>query len=369
MTSWTELYRADQFPVFQNRMFDSAEEAIACPKGDILLAQSHLTGLISNILFQPELLVYDENYQNEQAVSGRFQSHLDEVVKLITPHFLGRDVIEVGCGKGFFLQKLRAAGYKVTGLDPTYEGDDESVIRKFYGPELGLFGEGIILRHVLEHIQDPVAFLGLIRESNAGRGTIYIEVPCFDWICTHRAWFDIFYEHVNYFRLDDFYSMFGTVYSAGRVFGGQYLYVIADLATLRKPHFSGTPFDFPNDFLGSLKRLSQCNAQTMGMQKTVNSRRDETTIVWGAASKGVIFSLLLQRAGARIDKIVDINPGKQGRYIPATGLRVATPESIMESCNSSSMIYVMNSNYLAEIRDLTNNQFRYVAIDDIQFSE
>ena len=369
MTSWTELYRADQFPVFQNRMFDSAEEAIDCPKGDILLAQSHLTGLISNILFQPELLVYDENYQNEQAVSERFQSHLDEVVELMTPHFLGRDLIEVGCGKGYFLQKLRAAGYKVTGLDPTYEGDDESVIRKFYGPELGLFGEGIILRHVLEHVQDPVAFLGLIRESNAGRGTIYIEVPCFDWICTHRAWFDIFYEHVNYFRLDDFYSMFGTVYSAGRVFGGQYLYVIADLSTLRQPHLSGSPFDFPNDFLRSLKSLSGRNAPTTTTQRMVNASGDEKLIVWGAASKGVIFSLLLQRAGVRIGKIVDINPGKQGRYIPATGLRVTTPESIMESCNSSSTIYVMNSNYLAEIRDLTNNQFRYVAIDDIQFSE
>ena len=369
MTAWTELYRADQFPVFQNRMFDSAKEAIACPKGDILLAQSHLTGLISNVLFQPELLIYDGNYQNEQAVSERFQSHLDEVVELINPHFSSRDVIEVGCGKGFFLQKLRAAGYKVTGLDPTYEGNDDSVIRQFYGPELGLLADGIILRHVLEHIQDPVAFLSLIRDSNGGRGTIYIEVPCFDWICTHRAWFDVLYEHVNYFRLDDFYSMFGTVDSAGRVFGGQYLYVIADLATLRKPHLSGSSFVFPNDFLGSLKSISERNTATTATQKLVDAAGDEKVIVWGAASKGVIFSLLLQRAGAQIDKIVDINPGKQGRYIPATGLRVSTPESIMESCNSSSMIYVMNSNYLAEIRDLTNNQFRYVAIDDIQFSE
>lgn len=252
MTVCTELYRAEQFPIFQNRMFDSAKEAIACPKGDILLAQSQLTGLISNVLFQPELLIYDENYQNEQAVSERFKSHLDEVVELITPHFRNRDVIEVGCGKGFFLQKLRAAGYMVTGLDPTYEGHDESVIRKFYGPELGLRADGIILRHVLEHIQDPVAFLRLIRDSNAGRGTIYIEVPCFDWICAHRAWFDVFYEHVNYFRLDDFYAMFGTVYSAGRVFGGQYLYVIADLATLREPHLSRSTFCFPDDFLSSL---------------------------------------------------------------------------------------------------------------------
>jgi SAM-dependent methyltransferase len=365
MNALTELYRAEQFPVFQNRMFDSATEAIACPKGDILLAQSHSTGLISNVLFQPELLVYDENYQNEQAVSERFKSHLDEVVELISPQFPTRDLIEVGCGKGYFLQKLRAVGYKVTGLDPTYEGNDDSVIRQFYGPELGLCADGIVLRHVLEHIQDPVKFLRLIRDSNAGRGTIYIEVPCFDWICSHRAWFDVFYEHVNYFRLDNFYSMFGTVYSAGRVFGGQYLYVIADLATLREPRMSGSLFCFPDDFLGSLKRLAGRDAQSTTNHTTVKRSSGGPFIVWGAASKGVIFSLLLQRAGVRIDKIVDINPGKQGRYIPATGLRVSTPENIMQSCNSESTIYVMNSNYLSEIRDFTNNKFKYVAIDDI----
>ena len=64
---------------------------------------------------------------------------------------------------------------------------------------------------------------------------IYIEVPCFDWIIEHGAWFDIFYEHVNYFRLDDFRRAFGKVIHAGRSFGGQYLSVIADLDTLRVP--------------------------------------------------------------------------------------------------------------------------------------
>src|SRR3546814_9608010 len=61
---------------------------------------------------------------------------------------------------------------------------------------------------------------------------IYIEVPCFDWIVEHSAWFDVFYEHVNYFRLADLRAMFGTVHEAGHLFGGQYLYIVADLSTL-----------------------------------------------------------------------------------------------------------------------------------------
>ena len=86
-----------------------------------------------------------------------------------------------------------------------------------------------------------------------GGGLIYIEVPCFEWILRARAWFDIFYEHVNYFRLGDFSKMFGHVVDGGHLFGGQYLYVVADLATLRPPVSSlADRVDFPEDFLATV---------------------------------------------------------------------------------------------------------------------
>ena len=68
------LYRQDQLPVFQNRCYDTAEEARACPKGDVRLVEDLTSGLVYNAAFRPELIVYDANYQNEQAVpsaSGR----------------------------------------------------------------------------------------------------------------------------------------------------------------------------------------------------------------------------------------------------------------------------------------------------------
>ena len=55
----TELYRAEQLPVFQNRMFRTALEAMACVRGDLVLEQDTRTGLIFNCAFQPELMQYD----------------------------------------------------------------------------------------------------------------------------------------------------------------------------------------------------------------------------------------------------------------------------------------------------------------------
>jgi SAM-dependent methyltransferase len=335
-------------------MFQSAGEARACTKGDVVLVQDSLTELISNSAFHPEVMQYDAAYHNEQSFSSVFQSHLDEVSRIILKHFRGCSLIEVGCGKGHFLELLQRLGFKIAGLDPTYEGSNPCVIREYFRAGCGLTGDGMILRHVLEHVQDPVAFLSQIRDANGGRGKVYIEVPCFDWICERRAWFDIFYEHVNYFRLSDFHRMFGTVYEAGRVFYGQYLYAVADLATIRMPISERSKrFEFPVDFLAGVKRYAAM----------LNERKSACRAVWGAASKGVIFALFMERAGAKIDMIIDINPAKQGKFLAGTGLQVQSPEAAMERLPDHAQLYVMNGNYLEEIKTLTKARFDYVTVD------
>ena len=359
MNRYRELYRAGQLPVFQNHMFRTAQEATACARGDVDLVQDRETGLIFNSAFRPELMQYDADYQNEQAVSAVFRTHLDEITRVADRHFRGRSLIEVGCGKGYFLEHLQALGFDVTGIDPAYEGANPKVIKGRFDRAAGLRAEGLVLRHVLEHIPRPADFLAELREANGGSGTLLIEVPCLDWICRHRAWFDIFYEHVNYFRLDDFQRMFGRILEAGHVFGGQYLYVVADLASLRDPAAGGIlPFALPGDFTASVGR----HAERMRAKQAAPGATGHS-VVWGGASKGVIFSLFMQRAGARVDFVVDINPAKQGRYLAATGLRVSSPEDMLLQAAAGSDIYVMNGNYLPEIRQMTQDKFNYLTVD------
>ncbi len=336
-------------------MFATADEGRHCTKGDVVLVQDRTTGLVSNQAFDPSLVEYDANYQNEQAVSGVFQRHLASVVDVISKHFRNHSLIEVGCGKGHFLEQLQRAGFNVTGFDPTYEGANPSVIKKYFTRDVDLRGDGLVLRHVLEHVKDPLSFLASICDANGdGRGTIYIEVPCFEWICDHRAWFDIFYEHVNYFRLRDLQRMFGTVYEAGHTFSGQYLYVVADLSTLRRPTFDAADtVVFPPDLLQSVDHYAL----------RLQGRGATRVAVWGAASKGVVFALFMERAGARVDMIVDINPAKCGKYLPATGLLVESPSRAMETLPDESDVFVMNGNYLQEIAELTNHRFNYIALD------
>jgi hypothetical protein len=346
------LYEQTAFPVFQNQMYDSAQAARGCQKGDIYLVEDTETGLIYNASFRPELMKYDGTYQNEQGVSEQFRHHL-EVVAGIVEQKLGRDrLVEVGCGKGFFLEMLLGRGIDITGYDTTYEGVNPRIHRQYYGSGVFEQADGLILRHVLEHIENPVSFLHQLRNANGNKGRIYIEVPCFDWICTHKAWFDVFYEHVNYFRLIDFQRIFGEIIECGRLFGGQYLYVVAELPSLKGPIYNQEEkVAFPKDFSDLI-------------DLPLNSE-SQATAVWGGASKGVIFTLLKSRAGYPINMVIDINPAKQGKYIAGTGIKVCSPEEAMERLPPGSTIFVMNSNYLDEIKLLSNNSFNYIGIDDV----
>ena len=355
MTNNQPMYRVRGVPVFQNRVFRSESEGRSCATGDVELARDPATGLISNRAFCPELMQYDSDYHNEQALSPAFQAHLQQVSAIILKHLSGDSLIEVGCGKGYFLEALQALGCRITGLDPAYEGSNPSILKQYFDAGTGLSGEGIVLRHVLEHVRDPVGFLGNIRAANGGRGKIYIEVPCFDWICDRRAWFDIFYEHVNYFRLSDFRRMFGTVYESGRIFGGQYIYAVADLATIKTP-VSGGNGRVPVSLPGFLDNVSRYSAKVEGEGERAVGRL-------GSMRQGVIFHCSLARSNAKIDMAVDINPAKQGRFLPVTALRVLSPDAAMNALPAGSEIFVMNGNYLQEIKTITRGEFNYTTVD------
>ncbi|MET3495552.1 class I SAM-dependent methyltransferase [Variovorax boronicumulans] len=348
-----ELLRIAGLPVLQNKVYDTTAAGRASPRGDMVLTQDEATGLVFNSKFDDALLTYDADYQNEQACSSIFREHLDAVLAIVKRHFLSPSLIEVGCGKGYFLNHLRQAGYDATGIDPAYEGDSPHVIAAPFSLGLGVSSDALVLRHVLEHIQDPVSFLRAIALANGNQGKIYIEVPCFDWICARCAWFDIFYEHVNYFRVVDFDRMFGRIYEKGHVFGGQYLYVVADLASLRVPVADPRwHIELPANFTAGIDKSRAVALANRGEKA-----------VWGASSKGVIFAHHLRLAGIEFDLAVDINPVKQNRYMAGTGLKIVAPETALKTLPDGALVFVMNSNYFDEILMQSQGKFRLVKVD------
>lgn len=352
------IFKSRSLPVLQNRTFDCEKEALNSDVGDLELNYDGRTGIIVNSQFDKRKILYGKDYNNEQALSASFLNHLEGVSRLIRGSIVGDQLVEIGCGKGAFLKVLRQQGFHVKGFDPAYEGADPEVEARHFGAEEGIIADGVVLRHVLEHIPEPVDFLSMIREANGGRGRIYIEVPCFEWILENEAWFDVFYEHVNYFRESDFQSMFSEIVRIERTFNGQYLSVVAELGSLRRDVLPSRAEVDPKRAVNLTTAMQRSAEEAMSL---LEQRTGASLAVWGGASKGVIFSLYLCRFGIPVSAVVDINPAKQGRYLPCSGIRVQSPEEYLTGLTGRPVVVVMNPNYLNEIRDFTGDRVDLVS--------
>jgi hypothetical protein len=231
----SHVFKQINVPIFQNKVYSTEKEALKAEIGNVQLVQSLHSGFIFNKSFDSSIMNYDENYQNEQSNSFVFKEHLNFVLDLLKDQFSiqNKKVVEIGCGKGIFFEIMLKAGIDCIGFDPTYEGDNPRIIKEYFNDDYkDINADVIIMRHTLEHIPNPFSFIHSIAKANNYKGKLYVEVPTFDWIFEKKAFWDIFYEHCNYFTEQSLSVMFEKS-TTGNFFGGQYIYLCADLSELR----------------------------------------------------------------------------------------------------------------------------------------
>ncbi len=342
-------------------------------------------GFVFNAEFDPALLDYGSQYDNSATCSAAFDSYLDDLVTYLT---LERGVhkariVEVGCGQGTLLRKLTAdpaVDNEAVGFDPSYRGRESDFsgrvrfVRQFFdGTQLAIQPDVVICRHVLEHVERPVAFLeslaAALRASGALSARVFFETPCVEWILRNQVVWDFFYEHCSLFSSG---SLAWTFRRAGfevsrvkHVFGGQYLWIEADWSR-SLPRAAGSmaaadPGELPGlaDQFAAVER-----AQWLAwMQETDRLRRAGRVALWGAGAKGVTFANLADPLAERIDCVVDVNPKKQGKFLPGTGHPLIAPSQLGDYRVSTAL--VLNPNYVDEIHRTLQALNSQVAVLDL----
>lgn len=126
---------------------------------------------------------------------------------------------DIGCGGVYLLQKVREQGLMVKGIDPSpvtaLAGRKAGIeiVPDFY-PSLSLTEHFDVLFHydVLEHVEDPVAFLSAHHRNLSSHGALIFAVPD----CSHHIELGdvsmLLHEHLNYFDED---SLSRVVRAAG----------------------------------------------------------------------------------------------------------------------------------------------------------
>jgi len=353
--------------VHQNQLCATAEQARTVVVGDLRVCHCGTCDFVWNAAFDGDLLSYHDAYDNRQTCSSCFTDHVESLVALLVNDRGVREsrIVEVGCGNGEFLHRLvlADAGNTGSGFDPSYRGPLEDVEgrltfeRSFFGPEQVTGDADVVLsRHVIEHVDRPLALLELMRSAieSAPDPRLFIETPDVAWILEHRVVWDFFYEHCSYFTPR-------SIEIAGRraglevvgveaIFGAQYMWASGRPARTAEDHQAGaSPAPVLRRAVEAFERAERELWERLAAQIEALSATGPVA-VWGAGAKGVTFVNELDPAGERLAGVVDLNPVKQGGFLPGTGHPILSPHQADEQGIGSAIL--LNPNYEPEVREL-----------------
>ena len=364
------FYRADNIPVHSCLLFENEQEAVKYPRRNLALGFCQDCGLIYNTEFEPSVLEYNGGYEDMQTCSGHFRRYLESLAQRVIERYelYDKDIIEIGCGKGDFLLLLCEMGNnRGVGLDPSFDPKRVSeksktkitFIRDFYSEKYShLKADFICCRHTLEHIYRPGEFVRMIRKAVGERKDtiVFFDVPNVLRVLDEGAFWDVYYEHRSYFSMGTLAGLFERrgfePVQLELDYDDQYVLIAgrASEGCCAEQSRADRKEDMNSLKVGVKAFADSAPKRIEGWQKALKElvKKGQKATIWGSGSKCVAFLEAVGVADAT-GSIVDINPYRQGKYIPGTGRLILPPSVLVDE--KPSLVVVMNPVYEAEIRE------------------
>jgi len=373
------FFRLEKTPIQCNRLYEEKQMALRAPLGNIELVCCQTCGHVFNQSFPSHTVHYSTLYENALHFSPRFQRYAKSLSENLIRKYQLRQktILEIGSGDGYFLSLMCSLGDNHgIGFDPGYIPPSQRKKQErapaafnsrvefhqdiYPSPDIKLkrTPDFIICRHVLEHLDSPLTLLQKLQKIDT---TVYFEVPNFEYTLQHDSYWDILFEHHSYFSISSLSTLFSRagfeILDLQPRYGGQFLSIEARSKTgsdspgkhIHEPSQSLIPQTqgFADQFQATRGKWQRLLGQY--------SQQGDKTVTWGAGSKGIIF--LNHVASNTIQLCVDINPRKQGKFIPGSGQKVISPADL--KLVQPDHIVVMNPLYEQEIQH---------ALDDMRLS-
>ena len=354
-------------PTLCNRLCASETEAWNAPRGDVSLSYCPDCGHIVNSAFDQARVNYDGRFENTLSFSPRYRQYAEVTADRVINRYglKGKRIVEIGCGSGDFLRLLCGSGNRGEGYDPSQPNSRSAagrgsfeIIGRNFAVEDAAGANFVCCRHVLEHLPEPMDLLRQLYLSMASRvdAVVFFEVPNGLFTLGRLGIWDIIHEHVSYFTPSSLVRAFQrsgfSVCFAESSFDDQYLWVEARVDGQASPSALPTR---PPDALYSSFNARFAERIELWRQRIGQLRSDgQHVVIWGGGAKGVMFlNLLRVAAGEGINWVVDINPRKQGNFIPLMGQSIVGPDCLLE--DPPDLVIVMNPEYEREVRSMIDD--------------
>jgi len=297
--------------------------------------------------------IFNNDYVYFSSYSSSWLQHARAYTSKMTERFNLNNtskIIEIASNDGYLLQYFTGNNIPVLGIEPTantaavaVEKGIETIV-DFFGVRLAkelaskkIFADLLLGNNVLAHVPDILDFVGGMKIVLAPAGVITMEFPHLMQLVDNNQFDTIYHEHFSYLS-------FGTVQ---QIFASQglELFDVEELPThggsLRiyakhaednsKAITENVAVLLEKELKKGLRSLDyyngfQAKALKVKLDLTdflINCKRNNKKIAaYGAAAKG---NTLLNYCGIKndlIDYVVDANPYKQGKWLPASHIPV-----------------------------------------------
>jgi SAM-dependent methyltransferase len=362
----TPFYRVAAAPVTCASLFAAAAEAAAVARGTVELAVCHDCGFVFNRAFDSALAEIGGRYESSQGASGTFASYARSLAADWVKRWRleAKTVLEIGCGEGEFLAELVRAGVgRAVGLDPLAgggrgvgkrEGRVEVIPVLFDEDQLDARADAVVCRHTLEHIAEVHRFLELLgrwARRRPGRVVLF-EVPASERIWAECAFWDVYYEHCNYFTAASLRFAFARagfdVRALEAVYGGQYLLLEARAAAAPSGATRAEGTEVARD--AALAFGDRARAAVERAPRALRDlARQGPLVLWQGAAKTVGFLTTLDEPGL-VHNVIDLNPHRHGLYLPGCAAMVVAPGQLAALAPRN--VVLMNPAYVPEVEAL-----------------
>ena len=362
------FHRLSKVPVHSVMNIYSRKEALDFPKGDITLGLCKKCGFISNLDFNPDLIMYSEDCEESQGYSPTFNQFLKKTAADLVEKYklYGKGILEIGCGKGEFLRLLCGMGQNHgIGFDPAYDPerdrgkDDDNVrfIKDYYSEKYSDYnGDIVCCRMTLEHISQTYEFVSMVRRSIGERidTVVFFQVPDMTRVLKECAFEDIYYEHCSYFSPGSLARLFRgggfDILDLRTVYDGQYIIIEAMPVEIEN---KTAPLALENDLEALAAYVEDFKNNYSSMMRSwleivqYGNAKGRRIVLWGSGSKAVAFLTGLNISD-QIKYVVDINPHRQGTYMAGTGQKIVAPDFLKDY--KPDLVIIMNPVYWDEIK-------------------
>ena len=258
----------------------------------------------------------------------------------------GKNILEIGSGRGEYLSILGELDVRAFGMEnnPGFNKiAKDAGLKLFAGyptdlpkPPDAIAFDAFISINFLEHAPDPGDFLRSSARLLCKNGVGMVSVPDFESELRDNGLFSFISDHLSYFSSDSLrHVLSANGFEVIDVFRNEKLNVVTAYCKKR----GGCDLSAP-------RRQSQESLGAINSYVDGRLKQGGRIALWGASH--LAFSIIAaSKIGDKIAYIVDSAPFKQGRFSPASGLKIHPPRHLAE--DPVDTVIILCPEYSAEI--------------------